>query len=215
MKGRCLVEIDKKIMECQTYLAFGGETEIERVHEIQALVDQANRVYGTNHARKIPCIPAILEKESLQSDFSAMPIQGSFKIPIGLTYTEVEPFYLDFGRLGVMGLCGKENTGHKNFVDNLIQTLEENREHYPSKVFILDDVSRKFASLNSFNVVEQYTLDVQETPNIIARCYAELETRYNVLMDDDQTGGIQPLLVLIIQNNDAAKIIAEDFTAMD
>lgn len=215
VKGRCLVEIDKKIMECQTYLAFGGETEIERVHEIQTLVDQANRVYGTNHARKIPCIPAILEQESLQSDFSAMPIQGSFKIPIGLTYTEVEPFYLDFGRLGVMGLCGKENMGHKNFVDNLIQTLEENREQYPSKVFIIDDVSRKFASLNSFNVVEQYTLDVQETPKIIARCYSELETRYNALMDDDQTGKIQPLLVLIIQNNDAAKIIADDFTAMD
>lgn len=33
--GRCVLEIDKRMLECQTYLAFDGVKEIERVQQMQ------------------------------------------------------------------------------------------------------------------------------------------------------------------------------------
>ena len=55
--GRCLTEIDGEIYECQTFLAFEGTKEIERVNNMHAFVDQINAVYGDITADKIPEIP--------------------------------------------------------------------------------------------------------------------------------------------------------------
>lgn len=40
--GRAIVEIDKKHFECQSYLAFTGEKEIDRVKEIKKYITEAN-----------------------------------------------------------------------------------------------------------------------------------------------------------------------------
>lgn len=49
-----LTEIDGEIYECQTFLAFEGTKEIERVNNMHAFVDQINAVYGDITADKIP-----------------------------------------------------------------------------------------------------------------------------------------------------------------
>lgn len=211
--GRCVLEIEKRMLECQTYLAFEGSKEIERVQKMQKFISEVNKKSDGMKAMKIPCIPTVLTEGAIKQDFRAI-IDG-YKLPIGLTYSEVNPFYLDFSQLGIMGLCGKENTGHKNFVQYIISTFESNRERYPVRVVIFDDITRKFEYLKNSPIVDTYTLDVDQVVDIIQDWHSVLEKRYNSIMEDGSIGENTELLLMIVQNNDIAKKIGDDFELME
>lgn len=211
--GRCILELDKRLLECQTYLAFNGEREIERVREMQSFVTQINAKYCDSKAKVIPCIPSVLTEQSLLEDFDA--VATSYKVPIGLTYNEVTPYYLDLAQLGIMGVCGKENTGHRNFVQYIIGTLENNQHVNPARVVIIDDVSRKYGDLKDSPVVDVYTLDTTRIVEIFQEWHSILEERYNNLVENGTMGESNELLLMFIQNNDVAKIIYEDMDLMN
>ena len=213
--GRCIFEMDKRILECQTYLAFNGEKEIDRVREVQKFIEEVNATCTEKKARSIPYIPSILTESSLKSDFMSNTVE--YRIPIGLTYSEVTPFSLDLSQLGIMGLCGKENTGHKNFIDYILKELENNRENNPVQVVIFDDISRKFGHHKDNPIVDVYTLDVERITEIFMNWYSILEQRYDKLLfeDEESTETNNDLLLMIIQNNDVAKKINEDMDLMN
>ena len=211
--GRCVLEMDKRMLECQTYLAFDGLMEIERVRQIEKFISEVNAKYIDMKAKGIPCIPSVLTEESMKEDFKT--IADEYRIPVGLTYNEVEPFYLNFSQLGIMGLCGKENTGHRNFVNYVLSTFESNREQYPVRVAIFDDITRKFECFKNSRTVETYTLDTEYITQLIPSWHAVLSKRYERLVENGTLGDDAELLLLIIQNNDIAKKIGDDFDLMD
>ena len=207
--GRCVLEIDKRIMECQTYLAFAAEKEIERVGEIQQLIEDINsNIINAAKAKPIPFIPAVLDENSLYHNFSINP--KSYNLAVGLTYNEVEPFYLDLASLGLIGICGKENTGHKNFIKNILLSLESIKTEYPSSVVIFDDVSRKYAEFKDLSIVSGYTLGADEIHSVISDWHSKLESRYDSLIENGTMGDPGELLLLVVQNNDVAKVIGDD-----
>ena len=212
--GRCVLEIDKRMMECQTYLAFAGEKEIERVAEMQQLIENVNRINSGNpKAKMIPFIPTVLNEETLYSSYNIK--SKSYTLAIGLTYNEVEPFYMDFAAIGLIGLCGKENTGHKNFIKNILLSLESIKEDCPSSVVIFDDVSRKYAEFKDMSIVSKYTLGADEIASVINEWHSILESRYDSLMENGTLGNSDELFLLVIQNNDVAKIINNDMELME
>ena len=208
--GRCVLEIEKRMLECQTYLAFNGKKEIDRVREMQQVVADVNSK-NDSKARIIPSIPSVLTKECLAEDFNSS-IDG-LKIPIGLTYKDVEPFYFDLSQLGLIGLCGKENTGHRNIVTYIIDSLRTNSTGSKFRLVVFDDISRKFSFLK--DVAERYVLGSDGISDVIGEWHSILETRYQNLMDTESVGEDDDLLLMIIQNNDVAKRIQDDFDAMN
>lgn len=164
-------------------------------------------------ATPIPCIPAILTEEAMQQDFNISTV--GYKIPIGLTYSEVEPFYLDISQLGIMGLCGKENTGHKNFIHYLLKTLEAKKNEFPVRVTIFDDVTRKFDEYKNCSIVENYTVDAEKSIEIVPKWYSILNRRYDALMENGTVEEDNALLLMIVQNNDVAKKIGDDLDLME
>lgn len=207
--GRCVLELDKRMVECQTYLAFNGEKEIERVREMQMFVDGVN-AENSEKAKMIPCIPTMLTKSSLKNDFDAVSV--GTKIPIGLTYSDVEAFYFDLSQLGLIGFCGKENTGHKNMVSYLTDAIIKSKE-ISSRIYVFDDISRKYAGLKG--VAEKYVLGSDGAVEVIEEWYGILEERYQNLMESEAPETKDDLLLMIIQNNDVAKRIQDDFDAMN
>ena len=207
--GRCVLEIDKSMMECQTYLAFTGEKEIDRVTEMQLLIERVNQKNnGIVKAKMIPYIPAVLDEKTLYGDYNVT--HKSYELAVGLTYNGVEPFYMNLASLGLMGLCGKENTGHKNFIRNILQSLESVKDEYPSRVVIFDDISRKYADFKDLSVVSNYFLGTDGIASIISEWHSILESRYDSLLEDGTMGDSSELLLLVIQNNDVAKVIGND-----
>lgn len=206
--GRCVLEIDKRMLECQTYLAFTGEKEIDRVAEMQRFVKDVNSRHETEKARIIPFIPALLDTDTLQHDYAVEA--SEYKIPLGLTYLDVSPFYLNLTQLGLIGICGKENTGHKNFISNVLMYLNSVKDIYSSKVAIFDDITRKYKDFQGLDIVDIYTLNIEQIGTVIEEWHTELTNRYTNLMETGSMGESNDLLLLIIQNNDVAKKIGDD-----
>lgn len=211
--GRCVLELDKRMLECQTYLAFDGNKEIDRVQQMQKFISEINENNCGNRAKKIPCIPSVLTKDVMEQDFNARTVE--YNVPIALTYSDVEPFYLNLSQLGILGLCGKENTGHKNFITYIINSLEFNRETKPVSVVVFDDVTRKFEYLKNSPIVDTYSLNTESTTEIINQWHSILNERYDNLIDNGTLGNNSELLLMIVQNNDIAKVINDDFELME
>lgn len=209
--GRCIIELEKRMLECQSYLAFNGEKEIDRVKEIKAFISERNRLYDNQHAKKIPFIPALLTTEIIEKDFAAST--DGYKMAVGLSYNEVTPFYMDFAKIGALALCGKEKKGHKNFVGSLLNRLSENRTEFPVRVIILDDISRKYKEYSDIDIVETYTLDMDIIMEKLTEWHSLLEGRYQAMMSEYEPED-NSLLLLIIQNNDIAAKIYEDMDVM-
>ena len=205
--GRASVEINKRYLETQMYLAFDGDEEYERSKEILAFIEERNTIYPDLKARSIPYIPNVLTNRMLEQEYNV--IVDQYKLPIGLSYSEVSPFYMNFAQLGAIGLCGGEKRGHYNFIANLLHQLDKRNDSQPCKVYIFDDVTRKYKSLSELSIVKKYTLDVEEIESTLMGWQALLENRYQAMLDETEAYD-NSLLMLIIQNNEVAKYISED-----
>ena len=211
--GRCILEIDKNIFECQSYLAFPGEREIERIQEMHDFISAINAGNPGMQARIIPCIPAVLPICDLYKDFLAE--QKEYKLPVGLTYNEVSPYYLDLANLGILGLCGKKNTGHRNFIKCIYSYLESRKSECPAKIVVFDDVKRRFAELKTNVLTDLYTLDMEQVKSVIEEWHEVLTKRYEEMLASENSAGSSELLLMIIQNNDAAKVLSDDIGLME
>ena len=137
-----------------------------------------------------------------------------YSIPIGLTYAEVEPFFLKLNQLGAIGICGREGSGHKNFIDYIMKCLQRGKTEYPVEVCIIDDITYKFKRYQKSEIVTEYIINPERVTDILADYHMRLSERYQMLLDGESLDK-QPLLLMVIQNNDVARIIAEDMTAQE
>lgn len=207
--GRCVLEIEKRMLECQTYLAFEGDKEIERVKQMHEFISDVNNINKDSKARQIPCIPKVLTKEILENDFNA--VAHEYKVPIGLTYNDVKPYYFDLYQLGVLGVTGKENFGHKNFVTNILNSVLNSS--VKSNIVIFDDITRKYSEYN--DKVNHYSLNPESVLGIINEWHMKLEKRYDKMLIEGEISNESELLFMIIQNNDVASKIQSDFSIVD
>lgn len=205
--GRCVIEVDKRMLECQTYLAFEGEKEYERVQGIRKYVEEMNTKNEGMKARKIPCIPKSLTLDSLINEYGAKG--DKYNIPIGLTYDEVKAFYLNLSQIGIFGITGRDKFGHKNFIKHIFKSLK----NINTNVVIFDDVSRKFSEYEKN--VSLYTLNIDKVEDVINEWSAELENRYNKMLLGESSDMSSELLMMVIQNNDVATKIQSDFELLE
>lgn len=203
--GRCVLEIDKNMFECQTYLAFEGEKEIERVQHMRSFVEKTNDKYGEAQAKQIPYIPNVLDIRTMLSVYNTMP--HGYSLPVGLTYDDVKPYVLNLNSIGIIGITGKEGFGHKNFVSLVIKSLMSKRMK-DAEIVIFDDVTRKYAEYK--DIAAYYSLASDAVSSVIEQWHAELQRRYDRMMLGTTSDSEDKLLVMIVQNNDVAAAIQSD-----
>ena len=92
-------------------------------------------------------------------------------------------------------------------------TLNDNREKCPAQVCIFDNISRKYKGLAELDIVKEYTLDAGAVKDVLASWHEILQQRYEAMLSE-ATPENNDLLVLIIQNNEVAKTIADDLDLM-
>ena len=212
LPGRAIVEFDKRTLECQTYLAFEGEKEIDRVMAIRTFVQETNKLNPGISAKQIPYIPSILKKEQLEYEYGVFPQE--YRYPIGLSYNEVSPFEIDFSNIGAIGICGKETQIHIDFVTDILKQMCDRRNEYPVRVCIFDDVKRGFKGCKELSIVSTYTITTEPVIDLLNEWSFILQTRYQKMIDEDESQS-DDLLLLVINNNDVAKVIYEDMDAMN
>lgn len=204
--GRCIVEIDKKHYECQSYLAFPGGKEIDRVQRIREYVAQTNAVNRHAMAKKIPLIPSTLTKDFMMDQFSNY-MEEEYRIVAGLDYATVTPYVMDFASLGVLAIAGREGAGRHNWIRYCVDMLET---AYPglTSVYAVDGITKKLSFFKGAANVAGYSMVAEEAVTFIRQIEEQLKQRYDALVAGDesvlQSG---QLLMLIMDNPDSLNAI--------
>lgn len=210
--GRCVIEYNKRMLECQSYLAFEGEKEVDRVKEIRNFIEEINKKNVKCSAKHIPYIPMVLSAQQLEDEFGAYA--ENYNMPIGLSYNDVSPFFLDFSKIGAIGLCGKESELHISFIKDVLNQMSERRNLNSINVCIFDNVGRELKECKDLPIVSTYTIAPDPVIQVLSEWSYILQNRYQNMIDEvDNTNS--ELLLLIINNNDVAKVIYEDMDAMN
>ncbi|MBE5872844.1 MAG: type VII secretion protein EssC [Lachnospiraceae bacterium] len=208
--GRCVLEIDKNMLECQTYLAFEGEKEIERVQHMRSFIETVNSKYEEFRAKQIPYIPNVLDIKTMLQVYSAAP--NGYSLPVGLAYDDVKPYVLNLNSIGILGITGKEGFGHKNFVSLIVKSLMS-KSMNDAEIVIFDDVTRKYAKYK--DSIAYYSLDASSVSVVVEQWHKELKRRYDGMMLNNTSSTDDRLLVMIVQNNDVASAIQSDMGVLD
>ncbi len=204
--GRAIIEIEKDYYECQTYLAFEGEKEYQRVAKIKTFIESINGKYPREKAKVIPVIPDVLNTEYIERSYG-LPEQP-YHVTVGLNYRDVSCVTLDISTLPVLALSGKPGGGKGNLIRLICQALEDGSA--PVEVAVADDVSRKFADLKELDIVRTYMFMPDDIKELIRKWHGILQARFDSLTNSTGDPDSEPLLLLIVQNNDVHSAISGD-----
>lgn len=199
--GRGLLEINKMNYEYQTYLAFEGEKEIDRVAAIKSYVSKINNIYQGKQARRISEVPQILDTNYMDKEANMKRLKP-YQLPVGIDYDTVEVAFIDLLKTQLFSITGREGGGKTNLLKVIFHYLYQGIFENPVKAYIIDDYQRQLQGLSSYSYVEQYTIDVNDFDIILGDFDVELQRRMELL----QSSGMEalqdePLLLCIIQNN--------------
>ena len=211
--GRSIVEIDKGHYECQSYLAFKGEKEIDRLQDIKKYISETNAANKHMMAKRIPLIPASLTKGFMVEQFSNY-MEDKFSIVTGLDYATVTPYVLDFASAGLLAIAGREGAGRHNWLKYSVDMLST---MYPgmSKVYVVDSIGKKLASLKESDNITAYSMIADDAVKYIKEIEMQLKDRYDALVagNEDVLNDAE-LLMLVIDNQDALLAICNNSDAL-
>ena len=212
--GRCIIELDKAHYECQSYLAFNGEKEIDRVQEIKKYVADSNSANKRMMAKRIPLIPASLTKGFMVEQFGNY-MEDRYMVVNGLDYETVMPHVLDFAGLGLLAVAGREDAGKYYWVRYAADMLGT---MYPgkSKVYVVDSIGKKLAGMKTADNLAAYSMVAEEAVKYIKDIEQQLKERYDALVAGDESVlNDADLLMLVMDNQDALAAIGNDMDAMN
>lgn len=173
--GRCLVRIDKSIFECQSYLAFDGEREVDRVNSYREFVDRVNKLNANNRpAKKIPCVPHVLSCEDLNLDAHDL---ASDVIPIGLDFEDLALDVIDLSTVCSIGISGDKGAGKTNLCSLVIDHFKANMFKNDSLVYIVDSYRQQLKNFSTPGIVKKYTVDVDYMNLLIPEIYGLMKQR--------------------------------------
>lgn len=205
--GRCLIEIEKSIFECQTYMAFKGEREFDRIQEMLQYVEVQKQLYPNEKARLIPEIPTQLSERYMEENYAS----GNFeKLPIGLDYSSVEPVFVNLRRPNILALCGPDDSGKSNFIKYFINLIVNS--DMESSIYVFDDYRKKLSDLCRNAEISLYELQSIRHKEFLLSLDTELQAAYQKVI----TGGEEPseMKVIVFNNPDVIADISGDKTMM-
>lgn len=204
--GRALCRLQKDIYELQTYLAFEGEKEIERSRAVREFVENTNRLYASQQAKKIPEIPEVLTYRYIEDNFRFK--KKKFEYPIALDYASVDVVSVDFKQTNELCIIGNDRDKRMKVLLSLCKSIEQNLAQESVSAFIIDNVERPLKEISEVSYVEDYTIDCSAVGEIIIRIAEKLEQRYGLLIGSGMEAlEKQPLYFVVINNRDAIEYI--------
>lgn len=209
LPGRALVQLDKEIYECQTFLAFKGEKEIERTNKMRELVQSQNTLYKADKpAKRIPVIPEVVTEDILKqlADFTQ-----KYVIPVGIDYEKNEPVYLSLLKMNQIGISGRAHFGRGNLMRYIIETLVSRNQTEPVEFYILDQIERKLDAYKDLSVTVKYSINPIDVIDMVEEVGQKAEERYQMAFKETEHEVENlPLIVLLLNSQDAYVTISND-----
>ena len=199
--GRCLVEVDKVHLECQTFLSFTGEKEYERVSQMKEYIEAVNQLANGKRAKAIPVIPNVLTMQQVSADYANE--MRNYDVVAGLDFASVMPFNLELNGIGAIALSGKKGMGIHNFMRYLVRILEQ-RYSDKTEVYIIDGFTRKLADVEKCKNVKEYEVLPAKSVDILCGIEKILQERYEKIAIGESNLLDEAKMIMVIINNAAA-----------
>ena len=203
--GRCLMEKEKVVLEAQTYLAFNGEKEIDRITQIQEFVQKRNAECQDSYAVPIPMVPDVVTVQSLKEQFHTQA--DTSKLLLGVDYATVSAVDITYAEQGVLGISGRDELGKAEFV----RTLFDQMVQIGAKIYIMDDVMGNLEYTKENQQTELYSREVADLEEILEELHKRMEERYKKVVQSGMSFVKDEIpYVFLIQNNDVFVKMQED-----
>ena len=211
--GRFLLEQDKRLLEAQAYLAFPGEKEADRVQAVARFLDEQTEQWKHQRARRIPVIPDVLTMSFLVREYPEM-LSMPYHVPLGLDFETVQAMSVDLYTVGVLAVCGDEQSGRTQWMRLALNWLAKRTDHAPVRFYVVDDVRRSCGAFADSPATAAYSVLATDAKTMLAEMHTEGERRYAALLKAHTQQKQETLEVLILQNREAIADIAADPKAM-
>lgn len=213
--GRGLISIDKDIYEYQSYLAFIGEKEIDRVKDMKSFIEHIKLKYPNMKAKIIPEIPEVLDMKFIKENYGKKQL-AAYEIPIGLNYETINLETINLLKESSMAIIGKENKGKSNFIASIAQNVQRKILENPVQVYVVDNIEKKLSFMKEYGFVEKYSLLFNDLELIIEEVYDELEYRSEKVAENGmEILKNEPLIVIINNNRDAMNSLGANKEVMN
>ncbi len=212
LAGRCLVSLDNSVYECQSYLAFDSEREIDRAEAIRAFCSEQIAEANGKHAKPIPFIPKDLTAIAALSNYPEAYSNG--RLMFGLDYATVKPLSIKLAALGMMAISGREKDV-RNFQRYILYSAE-NSNGLLAEFFIVDGIDRTLQPFSGYSSVAEYSFLPEKARQMIQHIRAEAEERYALVAAGDVSVlDTSSTLVLMLNTTEAINAIQSDKASLE
>lgn len=209
--GRALINMEGQIREFQSYLAFDAAKEVERIGKIREFVEEVNSRCGEYHARRIPTIPEVVTEEYLEENYgSQLKDIAEYKIPVGISYASIDPVYMNLARQTQFSLLGSEESYRLGFIISFISLLDRHKDIAPTRLYIVDDISRELSFARDLDITAGYTFNTLDIGSYMKAICQEVCVRYDAMQQDPDILLDKPMLILMVNSQLAVDGITGD-----
>ena len=198
--GRCMVQLDKEVLEAQLFISFEGEKEYERVQKIKSFVDEQNDKYINQKAKVIPEIPKELTLTYIQSQFTESISDD--KVIIGLDYTSILPVAVELKSGDV--LSRQERIRQTGRLLQNISWIQLFKRHPAIRSYMYWMMRQRKMGECEFNPnTAMYLTSYHDVPPMIEEINQRIEQRYEMYsagMFDELE--MEPWIILVIDSAD-------------
>lgn len=199
--GRVLTTIDKKIYEGQTFEAFSGKTEVQRIDHIQAFAaEHSNGIHGT--ARRIPEIPELLTSDYIADTFRQ---KSPVELSLGMDYGEIAPVYLNLVHSFSLSLIGGNDNEQLRFTSlftNLSIAIPD------SQVYVFDRYDRPLKTLLSDAPNLHYSSNAESLKNFFEKLIPEMDEQLQTASQSDSGQPEGSMHVVILNGMDVLRYLS-------
>lgn len=191
--GRGILEIEKNIYEFQSYLAFSGEKEVERVAKMREFIQEVNQLYPDQCAKPIPLIP----KKLTEKIINKYAEKKQDAVVIGLDYETVAPVYLDITKTGNIGFLGRDELGKNKFLQYLFIVMEQYVQGV--ELYVMDDALHTLQYLQQKSITKFYTTESESILSILEEFVSAISSRKEHFSESRKMEPV-PMKLLLIQD---------------
>ena len=212
LPGRCLVSWENAIYECQSYLAFEGQREIDRTEAVHAFCQAQTTKANGKHALPVPFIPKDLTANEALATYSEAYNEG--RLMFGLDYATVKPLSIKLAALGLLAVSGSQNDV-RNFQRYMI-TSAEKADGLQAEFYIIDGVDRALQPLSDYSCVAAYAFLPEKATQILLQVRERAEERYaRVAEGDVSVLDNSPTIVLMLNSSEAINAVSVDKASLE
>ncbi len=212
--GRALIEIDKKFYFFQSYLAFEGKKEIDRINNMRVLMEISNQKHVGLYAKRVPEVPNVFDMQVAQM-MGADLMKKPYHAIVGIDYATAEPFAIDFNEKSVLAIsCSSEDVSC-TLVHNMLIQLYNNAATAPIEVYIFDDFQKRYENFSKYAQTKHYSVEADGVIDIIGQLEADGAQTLQMLREDSEILNKIPFELLVINNSDCYDVINKKKDVLD